>query len=168
VRAKKDSPPALTVVPDVGSFEAIAALLEGARLIVTKNSAGLLDALAHFASLLVTSVCLAKVRFEEEIFAELLRPWTSSGGTDTSPAARARIFQRMINPLAGRCTVRRIIEQLTEALGATDLSRPDRDAIAVALVCLEPVLANPALPARQSPTLEVIFNVQFGAWWEPT
>ena len=39
-----------------------------------------------------------------------------------------------------------------------------REAVAAALVCLEPVLARRAMPANRSPTLEIIFNAQLEAW----
>ena len=66
--------------------------------------------------------------------------------------------------LGDRRTLQTLGEQLARAITSAALSPSDREAVAAALVCMAPVLERVPLPPSESPTIEVIFNVQLEGW----
>jgi hypothetical protein len=66
--------------------------------------------------------------------------------------------------LGDRRTARRLYDHLACLLGGGTLGPSDREVVAAALVCLQPVLPSRGMPADKSPTLEIVFNVQLDAW----
>jgi hypothetical protein len=67
--------------------------------------------------------------------------------------------------LGDRHTLRTLGEQLAHAMASPTLSPSDREAVAAALVCMAPVLERVPLPPSESPTIEIIFNVQLENWF---
>jgi hypothetical protein len=66
--------------------------------------------------------------------------------------------------LGDRRTLEPLGDQLARAMKSPTLSPSNRQAAAAALVCMAPVLERTPLPPSESPTVEIIFNVQLEEW----
>jgi hypothetical protein len=145
---------------------AAAALTSSLRAVVGKDSTALGDRLSRFADLLRASDTLANVRFDDDAFAHAVARSLSRLGRARGPNVRAHLFQLVMRELGDRRAARKLRDRLARAVSAATLNLLDREAVAAAVICLEPVLGKRAVAASASPTLEVIFNVQLEAWME--
>jgi hypothetical protein len=134
--------------------------------LVSKDPTALSHLLGRFADLLRTGETLGRVRFDESDFARAVERALSRLGQAFGPQTRALLFRDAIAELADHRATRHLHDQLARAVRAPTLSGPNREAVAAALVCLEPAAGRWAVPASESPTLEIIFNVQLEAWME--
>jgi hypothetical protein len=136
------------------------------RAVEARDPVALGDLLSRFAAALRAGDTLAGVRFDEGDFCAAVERSLSRLGRARGPQARVLLFRTAITELGGRRAARTLHDQLARAVGAATLSPSDREAVAAALVCLKPVIGRRAVPASESPTLEIIFNVQLEAWLE--
>jgi len=140
------------------------AIAKTVRAVMAKDSEEVGSLLNRFADALTTDPLLVNLRFDDGEFAAAVDRSLSRLGRAQGPKASLRLFQNAMTELGSRRVVRRLHEGLTCAMRAAGSSAPVREAVAAALVCLEPVLARRAMPASQSPTLEIIFKVQLETW----
>jgi hypothetical protein len=152
------------VVPSEGETASTVAFAESLRMVLAKDRVALSAALDRFASLIAKDEVFRELRFDEDAFARLAVRLPPSIAGFAEPSARARLFRSAIGELATQECVQRLRHRIAGAMSIAGCSLLDREAIAAALVCLDPVLAEPPLPARESPTLEIIFNNQMDAW----
>jgi hypothetical protein len=141
-----------------------AVFAECLRMVVTKDRASLSAALERFADALATDPALRDVRFEDAAFTRVVARSFANPAQSPGLGARRRLFRVAIEDLGDRATVQRFHDQLAGTMASASLSASNREAIAVALICLDPVLSKRALPPRESPTLQIIFNNQLEGW----
>jgi SEC-C motif-containing protein len=140
------------------------AIAKTLRAVMAKDSHELGALLSRFASALTTDPLLVSLRFDDGEFASAVERSLSRLGRAQGPKGSLRLFRYAMTDLGSRRVLRRFHEMLTCAMKAADSRAPVREAVAAALVCLEPVLAQRAMRASESPTLEIIFNVQLETW----
>ena len=129
------------------------AIAKTVRTVMAKDSQELGSLLDRFADVLTTDPLLVTLRFDEAEFAAAVEQSLSRLGRVQGPSSPLRLFQNAMHELGSRRVVRRLHEGLKSAMSAASAGALVREAVAAALVCLEPVLARRAMPANRSPTL---------------
>jgi hypothetical protein len=133
------------------------------QAVIAKDRGRMTGLLERFAELLTTEELLSDIRFDEHAFARAVELSFPRRGTTVGARGTPRLFKRAVGQLANRGTVRRLHDQLARTMAAAVLEPAAREAVAAALVCLQPVVEGGIHP-RESPTLEIVFNVQLDAW----
>jgi hypothetical protein len=138
-------------------------LASSLRAVLAKDRPRVTGLLERFAELLATEDLLSDIRFDDPAFARAVELSLPRRGTAVGARRAHRLFKRAVGELADGGSVRRLHDQLAGAMASAVLEPAAREAIAAALVCLRPVVEGGIHPS-ESPTLEIIFNVQLDAW----
>jgi hypothetical protein len=150
--------------PQVDEDMVWAALAKSVDAVTTKDLASLGKRLDDFADLLRTDPALADLRFDEAEFGVAVERSLGRLGRSRGVGARRRIFRFAMEALGDLRTLQALRDRLARAIKTASLSVPNRDAVAAAVICMAPVLERVPLPPSESPTIEIIFNVQLEAW----
>ena len=141
-----------------------AALEESVAAVTSKDRDSLSKRLDAFADLLREDAGLVDLRFAAVAFSDAVEHSLHGLGRARGAGARRRLFRLAMTKLGDRRTLQPLGEQLARATKGPTLSPSNREAVAAALVCMAPVLETMPLPASESPTVEIIFNVQLEEW----
>ena len=136
------------------------ALEESVAAVTTKDRRSLSRHLEAFADLLRENAVLADLRFADAPFGDAIEQSLRALGRDRGDADRRGLFRLAMQKLGDRRTLQVLGDRLARAMTSPTLSPSNREAVAAALVCMAPVLERVPLPPSESPTIEIIFNVQ--------
>ncbi|HVV16733.1 MAG TPA: hypothetical protein VHH90_05960 [Polyangia bacterium] len=128
------------------------------------RSGELADLLDRFVPLVMAGEVLANLRFADEPFGAAVEQALPSLKRSRTTKKREKLFELAITELADRRTIRQFRSILQRAIDSTALDAAGREGAVAALICLAPVLDGAA--PKESPTLQIIFDVQLDEWFE--